>query len=314
MRALLPIALTALLAVVPTAAASTLESFGQAGSLPLEWNGTSGDDALTVTAADAGALTFTASDAITVDPALAGTCSSSAAQVVTCTIGDSKAAVFANGANGRDTIRMEAPSALVADGGTGDDALVGGPEADSLIGSAGTDTFSGGAGNDSLHAGDGTAEQLDCGDGTDVQFSDAFDTRIACERDGATEGGIDWAAVNQAKRENMGLDEEEAPRREAPGILVHRFAVRRGGTVVRKLRLGGLARRSTVTFRCRGESCPFARKTLRPKTRKAALEGFLGGRLLKRGTTLTIEIDARGRDTKLFGYTVRSGRQPIRFA
>ena len=154
------------------------------------------------------------------------------------------------------------------------------------------------------------------GDGDDTWSSDVEDVRTGCEMSASERASEEWRLVNQAKRENMDGDSDSAPdvRREAPGFVVHRFAVLPRGTVVRKLRVGGLARRSTVTFRCRGESCPFAKKTLRPKRRRVALETVLGGRALRRGVVLTIEIDARGRDTKLFGYGVRDGRQPIRFS
>jgi Ca2+-binding RTX toxin-like protein len=58
---------------------------------------------------------------------------------------------------------------FAADGGDGDDILVGGPGGESLNGAAGDDVLVGGPG----------ADQLSCGDGDDTAISDAADTVAA---------------------------------------------------------------------------------------------------------------------------------------
>jgi Ca2+-binding RTX toxin-like protein len=68
-------------------------------------------------------------------------------------------AVTANSLGGNDTLTISpgiSPTiSVVADGGIGDDTIVGGDEADSLFGSDGNDTLTGGAGVDLIDGGDG---------------------------------------------------------------------------------------------------------------------------------------------------------------
>jgi hypothetical protein len=73
---------------------------------------------------------------------------------------------------------------VIFDGGTGNDALVGG---------RGIDTFNGGAGNDNIVARDGQADAVvNCGDGNDTAITDDADTRISCEQ---VEGDADGDGV-----------------------------------------------------------------------------------------------------------------------
>ncbi len=75
-------------------------------------------------------------------------------------------------------------------GGAGADVLTGGEAAnvldgngggDVLTGGFGVDVFRGGAGDDDLRALDGSAEDVDCGDGNDIVAADAIDRLIGCE-------------------------------------------------------------------------------------------------------------------------------------
>ena len=94
------------------------------------------------------------------------------------------------GGSGADTLR----------GGDGNETLLGGGGADRLDGGAGDDTLDGGAGNDRLDGGtgadtvrgaadddtvfardSGTADSVDCGDGTDAVTADRSDALNACE-------------------------------------------------------------------------------------------------------------------------------------
>jgi len=66
-------------------------------------------------------------------------------------------------------------------GNANDNRLDGGPGDDSVTGGAGIDAMFGGTGNDTLQAKDGTAEPVDCGEGTDGGDADAEDTLTSCE-------------------------------------------------------------------------------------------------------------------------------------
>jgi Ca2+-binding RTX toxin-like protein len=69
-------------------------------------------------------------------------------------INSAKVAVMADGGDGNDTL-MGGPRNDVLIGGAGDDTLVGGGQKDTLLGGDGNDTLMGGKGNDMLLGGDG---------------------------------------------------------------------------------------------------------------------------------------------------------------
>jgi Ca2+-binding RTX toxin-like protein len=97
--------------------------------------------------------------------------------------------------NGNDTLENvdETQLQLIANGGEGDDTLIGGAAADflhgeggadELLGGPGLDTFDGGAGNDRLLMRDGGIEDGDCGADDDYAVVDASEVNIivGCEQ------------------------------------------------------------------------------------------------------------------------------------
>jgi len=85
------------------------------------------------------------------------------------------------GAGGDDILDGFAGSDLVI-GDDGDDTLVGGSGNDFLEGGDGADEFRGQAGNDIIANQDGTADEVDCGDGAaDDAEADPLDTFMGCE-------------------------------------------------------------------------------------------------------------------------------------
>jgi Ca2+-binding RTX toxin-like protein len=76
-------------------------------------------------------------------------------------------------AGARDSIRANVENVT---GGGGADLITGSATANTLIGGGGADQLSGMAGNDTIRAnGDGTADNINCGLGTDVVFPDPID-------------------------------------------------------------------------------------------------------------------------------------------
>ena len=111
---------------------------------------------------------------------------SSRAAVVTA---DLSSATNDDGANGEgDKVGTDVEN---ANGGSGDDTLVGNASANTLNGNGGADTSDGGAGIDSLEGGTGddslrtrdgeTGDTAACGDGTDTAVIDIGDATTGCE-------------------------------------------------------------------------------------------------------------------------------------
>lgn len=91
------------------------------------------------------------------------------------------AAIVATGGSGMDTIDASAKGtavSLLAQGGSGDDILIGSAGVDLIFGEGGNDSLSGNAGNDNLNGGDGD-DLLDGGDGIDIlDGGDGTDTGV----------------------------------------------------------------------------------------------------------------------------------------
>jgi hypothetical protein len=108
-----------------------------------------------------------------------------AALIVDGTSGDdhlvgTAAAELLRGFDGNDNIEAGDGGDCVQ-GGAGDDVLLGGSGNDLLIGAEGADRFDGGPGNDELYARDGVAETVACGAGLDLAIVDAADHVTGCE-------------------------------------------------------------------------------------------------------------------------------------
>ena len=93
------------------------------------------------------------------------------------------------GGGGNDEL-FGGPGADAMYGGNGADSLIGGAGNDFVFGEAGDDAIDGGPGHDSFGGGDGndtifnadaSAENVDCGAGTDDAEPDPLDTLIGCE-------------------------------------------------------------------------------------------------------------------------------------
>ena len=82
--------------------------------------------------------------------------------------------------SGRNVLRgYGGPDTLLT--GVASDFLDGGNGNDTLDPGAGPDTVWGGAGNDSVSARDGSADLVDCGDGSDTVVADRADVLSGCE-------------------------------------------------------------------------------------------------------------------------------------
>jgi hypothetical protein len=67
------------------------------------------------------------------------------------------------------------------DGGAGNDRITGGAGNDRITGGAGHNTISAGSGNDLISANDGSRERIDCGPGDDLVHADRRDRLVRCE-------------------------------------------------------------------------------------------------------------------------------------
>lgn len=92
-----------------------------------------------------------------------------------------------NGGLGNDSFTNNTSIASIANGGAGDDTLIGGSGKDILNGGSGNDTLVGGAGNDTLNGGDGNDsldggagnDTLNGGNGSDDLYGDAGNDHLA---------------------------------------------------------------------------------------------------------------------------------------
>jgi Ca2+-binding RTX toxin-like protein len=91
-------------------------------------------------------------------------------------VGTVRSIIF-TGLGGDDVFINSAKVAVMADGGDGNDTLIGGPRNDVLIGGAGDDTLAGGGQKDTLLGGDGN-DTLMGGNGNDMLLGGAGDDTL----------------------------------------------------------------------------------------------------------------------------------------
>ena len=105
--------------------------------------------------------------------------------------------VFVDAGDGDDSVALDGVLLpLTAQGGDGNDRLVGGGGADSLDGGAGDDTLTGQAGNDMLTGGDGN-DTLDGGAGDDVLTAGAGDdTLTGDDGNDVLDGGLGFDTLD----------------------------------------------------------------------------------------------------------------------
>jgi hypothetical protein len=85
-----------------------------------------------------------------------------------------------------------------------------------------------------------------------------------------------------------------------------------GYTLVTRLTFADLPARAKVRLTCRGGGCPFARKALRVRNRKASASKLLKGHRLAPGVLLEIRITAPDTMGKVIRYRIRSHALPQR--
>ena len=125
--------------------------------------GTTGDDAATISASDASTINVAVvTDGVTVQQSFAASAVNS---------------IAFNAGAGNDSLMNSTSTPVVADGGDGNDSLVGGSGNDTLYGIGGDDTLVGGDGNDLIRGGSGN-DSLDGGAGNDTLLGEggSFDT------------------------------------------------------------------------------------------------------------------------------------------
>jgi hypothetical protein len=81
-------------------------------------------------------------------------------------------------------------------------------------------------------------------------------------------------------------------------------------TVAERLAVSGIPAGGAVAVTCHGGGCPFASNTFSPSGRNVNLEPSLGGRHLRPGATLSLEITAADHVGEIAIFTIRSGSQP----
>jgi putative metal-binding protein len=80
-------------------------------------------------------------------------------------------------------------------------------------------------------------------------------------------------------------------------------------TQVTMLRMRDLPARSKVRLRCVGDGCPFGKKAVRVRRRKASATKLIKGHRLAPGTVLEIRVTARDTIGRIVRYTMRSDRR-----
>jgi Ca2+-binding RTX toxin-like protein len=183
-------------------------------------------------------------------------------------------------------------------GGTGDDSLTGdaadntidgGAGNDTIVGGTGFDFLYGGAGNDVLDARDGEQDVVDCGPGDDRAIVDRVDLVTGCERRGTA-----------------------LPSARATATIHHFWLA--GATFTRVAQLDVVDVHpvpATITVRCHGDGCPFARRSARVTTAagRSFTSSFRGARL-RVGTRVEVRVTAANRLGKYVRFTMRRRRLP----
>jgi hypothetical protein len=83
------------------------------------------------------------------------------------------------------------------------------------------------------------------------------------------------------------------------------------GAFVKVLEVFGLPWRATVTVRCAGGGCPFARRTLRRRGNAMDLTRLLHGSRLAPGATVEVRVTAPGQVGEVKRFRIRRRHQPV---
>jgi hypothetical protein len=94
------------------------------------------------------------------------------------------------------------------------------------------------------------------------------------------------------------------------GKLTSKWRLSGPGTSVSRLALSGLPRTARISVTCKGKTCPFSSKQLKPTAGKADLAKLFARRKLAAGTVIGIKINAPGTRGKAIAFTVRRRKLP----
>ena len=121
---------------------------------------------------------------------------------------------------------------------------------------------------------------------------------------GGTDGGTQPGGTNPLVPPGPNLPQAAA----MPAAVTHTLALRRRGTIFRRLAVVNLPAGSTVSVRCTGASCP-KRSFSKAASPQLVLKPFMA-KLLRARTRLTITISAPGYVTEVVTYVIRAGKKP----
>jgi hypothetical protein len=203
-------------------------------------------------------------------------------------------------AGANDTVAGDIENVI---GSIGSDVIVGNAAPNDIVAleggdvinpGAGPDVVDSGPGNDRIEARDGSQDRIECGSGSDLAITDAFDTVSNCE-------------TVQASRELMAdVDADGVP---APADCDDRDALRRPGFID--------APGNGIDEDCTGEDAPFARIFSTVQTSFVAFKNFTRFsrlRVLGVPENATIEVRCKGGKkkncfTKKRTFAVRNGAE-----
>lgn len=95
-------------------------------------------------------------------------------------------------------------------------------------------------------------------------------------------------------------------------VVSARFRTTRRFTRVRSLQVRRVPSTATVTLRCSGRGCPFARRTLTARNGRANAPAAMRRAKLRPGAMLEVRVTAAGTIGQVVRYRVRSRRPPVR--
>ena len=207
--------------------------------------------------------------------------------------------------------------------------------ADALNGLGGADVLDGGADNDLINARDLAVDTVICGAGNDTANVDFNDSVAAdCETvrrtarpivDGDGDGSLPPddcddtnPKINRDARDKPqnGVDEDcsgkDADWRRNRTVVSTGWLSFTDFTRVTRLTLSSLPARAEALLRCKGGGCPFSKKALKVRKRKASATKPLKGRHLSPGAVLEIRVTAPATIGKIVRYTIRRHALPQR--